>query len=297
MIIPYSTEVLIERWPISNLLIMALCVLFSALLMTGVLSPDAVEVMVLYGWSPIGLIGHMFLHAGFWHLVFNMLYLWVFGNAVCERLGSIFHVIVFLITGVLAGVVHNVFNCSPAVGASGAINGIIGFYLVLYPVNRINCFWWFLIRGGTFSISGFWLILFWFALDAWHAFSGAENGIAYWAHVGGFVSGVVLGFFFLKTGLVKMASYDNPTLLDYMSGEHNLRKGLAHEKESFIRPKLTSSYMESTGRSKKSDENLILSDINMDCPHCSQNLDIPQEMIGAAFQCPSCNGTIQLEAE
>ena len=162
-------------------------------------------------------------------------------------------------------------------------------------MNRINCFWYFFFRGGTFSISGFWLILFWFAVDAWHAFSGAEAGIAYWAHVGGFVSGVVLGFLFLKTGLVKMASYDNPTLLDYMTGNNKSRTGLGFEKESFIRPSLISSYQKTSGKILKSDMVSVDSDVNMDCPHCSQNMDVPSEMIGKEFQCPSCDGSILIE--
>ena len=291
MFIPYSTEVLIKKWPISNLVIMGGCIVAFVLLLAGALSDAVLEALILSGWSPLGLVGHQFLHTGLWHLVFNMLFLWVFGNAVCEKVGNIAYGLLFLSAGILGGVVHNLLDGAPAVGASGAINGVIGFYLVLYPVNRVNCFYWF-FRPGTFAIRGFWLILFWFVVDAWSAFSGADTGTAYWAHIGGFASGFAFGFLFLKTGLAKMADYDNPTLLDYLQGKHKARSGLAYEKQSFLRaPPLPSrpplprpAPPKTTGATR---------DINLDCPHCGQNLDVPREMMGSAFPCPSCRGAIQ----
>lgn len=295
MIIPVSTEVLIKKWPIGNLLLITACIASFVVMVMGGFSEGVINCLVLSGWNPVGLVGHQFLHAGLWHLLFNMLYLWVFGNAVCEKVGSLCFTLLFLTTGVLGGVLHVLCDGHPAVGASGAINGVIGCYLVLYPINRVNCFYWF-FRTGTFDISGFWLIAFWFAVDAWSAFSGAEGGVAYWGHVGGFVSGFALGFLFLKTGLATMADYDNPTLLDYLKGRHKKQSGLAFEKQSFVRP-----------ASRPSRPPIPLpvparvpqarSDINLDCPHCGQNLDVPGEMVGTAFRCPSCRGEIQLEAE
>jgi membrane associated rhomboid family serine protease len=243
----------------------------------------------------VGLIGHQFIHAGLWHLLFNMLYLWVFGNAVCEKLGNWVYAGVFLLTGVWAGSLHILLDGSPAVGASGAINGIIGVYLVLYPVNRVNCFYWFVFRGGAFDISGFWLILFWFAIDAWASFSGAATGVGHWAHVGGFVSGLALGVLILKSGLVKMANYDNPTILDYVGGKRRVKRGTEYERQSFVSaPRRAPAPPVPPPPAKPA---AASRNINMDCPHCSQNLDVPQDMIGMAFPCPSCQGGIQLEAE
>jgi len=129
MIIAYSTEVMLKRWPISNIVLILLCV--AVVFAAAGLSEDVIDVLVLNDWSLGSLIGYQFLHGGFLHLVFNMLYLWVFGNAVCERIGNVAHGLVFIATGVLAGVVHNIFDGTPAVGASGAINGIIGLYPAL----------------------------------------------------------------------------------------------------------------------------------------------------------------------
>ncbi len=305
MIIPYSTEVLIKRWPISNLVIIALCIISFVMTIFGGFSIDVLEAMILDGWNPIGLVGHLFLHAGFLHIIFNMLYLWVFGNAVCEKIGSLAHAGVFLGTGVAAAAFHNLLDGNPAVGASGAINGIIGFYFVLFPVNRVNCFYWFLFRAGTFAVSGFWLILFWFAGDAWLAFSGTQSDVAYWAHVGGFLSGVVLGVLFLKYGWARMADYDNSTLLNYFKRKKEMA-AVAYERRSFrttpakladlpsLRRPVTPSPQAST---KPPVSPAVKTDLNLDCPHCNQNMDVPQDMIGSSFRCPTCGGEIKLEEE
>lgn len=299
MIIPYSTEVLIKKWPISNLAFMGGCILAFIVLLTGGFSLPVLEAMVLSGWNPVGLIGHQFIHAGFWHLLFNMLYLWVFGNAVCEKIGNLAYAGTFLLTGVVAGAIHTIMDGNPAVGASGAINGIVGLYLVLYPINRVSCFYWF-FRPGTFDISGYWIITFWFIVDAWHAFSGAATGIAYWAHVGGFLSGFGLGIILLKTGVVKMARHDNPTLLDYISkrkpqgrsgtGPRGATRpdAMSERARNLVsRPAPETAPVPGTGTA----------DVNLDCPHCSQNLDVPAAMMGQAFACPTCGGTIVLKED
>ena len=296
MLIPYSTEVLIRKWPISNLAIMGCCIISFILLLAGVLSSTVLEAMILSGWNPLGLIGHQFLHAGFWHLGFNMLYLWVFGNAVCEKIGNLAYAGTFLLAGVFAGVVHNIMSNSPAVGASGAINGIVGLYLVLYPINRINCFYWF-FRPGTFDISGFWLIGCWFVVDAWHAISGTEAGIAYWAHVGGFLCGLGLGVVFLKTGVARMARYDNPTLLDYFGKNKQGAQPKDQKPERYNYTSTLAGEMVDRQKTEPRQRPPLSQDINFDCPHCSQNLDVSEEMMGRTIICPRCRGEIQLQEE
>jgi membrane associated rhomboid family serine protease len=298
MIIPYSTEVVITRWPVGNLLLIAACLAGFALELTVGMDHRFLQAMVLSGWHFSGLIGYQFLHAGVAHLVFNLLYLWVFGNAVCEKIGSFAYVGVYLLSGVLAGMAQILFDGTPAIGASGAINGMIGFYLVLYPVNRVNCFYW-ILRPGTFDIRGFWLILFWVLVDLFTAFSGTQTGLAAWAHVGGFVAGLGLGVVYLLAGWARMADYDNPTLLDYLSGAHRRRAGLTYEKQSFRptpageRGAVRSARPPVRPPARAEPEPPALS---IHCPHCSQALDIPAELIGKKIQCPACHGEIALEA-
>ena len=141
----------------------------------------------------------MFMHAGIAHIAGNMLYLWIFGDNVEDRLGSFKYLLFYLAGGLAASLTHLLFNPSsqiPTVGASGAIAAVLGAYLVMYPRSRI----------ATFIPLGFFMRLamvpasvvlgFWFILQLFNGFLsiGAADvgGVAFWAHIGGFVAGVVL---------------------------------------------------------------------------------------------------------
>ena len=315
ILLPYSTEVHIRRWPIGNLAIIGICVFVSLLIPAD---SELFAGMVLWHWHPIGMITYMFLHSGIMHLVLNMLALWVFGNTVCEKIGSLLFALVFILTGFIAGVVHMTMDVSPAIGASGAINGVIGFYLVLHPVNRINCLYWVLVKGGTFAISGFWIVLLWFGFDAYGALSHSQSGIAYWAHLGGFISGVMLGVLFLRRGWAKMESYDNPTLLDYIFKDKPQRKTREERADhgfgrlgrsaaplvktepmrTPVPPTKPPPPSERAATPEKSEAHQQPEQFtNIDCPHCAQNLDMPTDMIGISFACPACAKQILVEQE
>jgi len=131
----------------------------------------------------------MFLHADFLHLLGNGVFLWVFGNAVCARIGDLRYALAFLVLGIVAAATHLVFDGAPAVGASGAINGIVGMFLVMYPTEYLSAFFWFGIAPRTIDLKAYWAILLWFVLDLLGALSGL-GGVAYMAHIGGLVGGV-----------------------------------------------------------------------------------------------------------
>ena len=164
-------------------------------------SPTIYEQMVLRGWTLKGLIGHMFLHANFLHLAGNMLFLWLFGNAVCAKVGNLWYPLIFIVVGLAAGAAQLLLSPAAAIGASGAINGVVGMYVIFYPLNEISCLYRFIFRYGTFAVSGVWLILMWLAFDIWGVASKGE-GIAYFAHLGGFAGGFVLASMLLLTRLV-----------------------------------------------------------------------------------------------
>ena len=111
-----------------------------------------------------------------------------------------------------AAAMHLTFVGGPMIGASGAINGIVGVFLLWYPLNSSSCIYWFYIRGGTFQISSYWMILFWLMFDIWGVASGGGS-VAYWAHVGGFVAGLSLGAILLLTRAVKMVDLER-SLID-----------------------------------------------------------------------------------
>lgn len=215
MLIPHRVEVLHPRWPITNFVLIGLCVLTTFAWFAGV---EVLGYLVLDSWNPLDLLFYTLLHADILHLVFNMLYLWVFGNAICSKFGNIKFLFIFLGGAVASSISHLLLDGMPAVGASGAINAVIGVFLALYPVNRIHCIFIFIIRPYWFSIKAYWLIGFWFLTDIFGLFSGGESNVAFWAHIGGFVAGLAFGIVALAAKWVQMDELDNDTLLDLFTG-------------------------------------------------------------------------------
>ncbi len=140
----------------------------------------------------------MFLHAGFWHLAGNMLFLWIFGDNVEDFFGHLTYLVFYLVCGLGAGLLHIVFNLNstiPALGASGAISGVMGAYMLLYPRERIlTLVFVFLIPIPAVFILGCWFLLQF--LSGVTAIGGSPSGgVAVWAHVGGFLLGMLLTSF------------------------------------------------------------------------------------------------------
>lgn len=146
------------------------------------------------------MVTSMFLHGGWMHLLGNMLFLWVFGGSVEEALGHLQYLIFYFITGIGAAIVHTAFNWGskvPTVGASGAISGVMGAFIVLYPRARVTTlipalFLFFTIRIPAFLMLGYWFFLQFFSGVASLGGVGDQGGVAWWAHVGGFVLGAIL---------------------------------------------------------------------------------------------------------
>ncbi len=154
------------------------------------------------------IVTSMFLHAGWFHLLGNMLYLWIFGDNIEDRLGHIRYLLFYLAGGISAAFAHYFINPTsaiPTVGASGAIAAVLGAYLVIYPQSRVYTF----IPIGYFArlrlVPAVVVLTLWFILQL---FSGVgslgmadQGGTAYWAHIGGFVFGLLVGFLFKKRGI------------------------------------------------------------------------------------------------
>jgi len=141
------------------------------------------------------LVTSMFLHAGFAHILGNMLFLWIFGDNVEANFGHLPYLVFYLLCGIGSGLVHIAFNFHshvPALGASGAISGVMGAYIVLEPRNRIlSLFFIFLIRVPAVVVLGLW-----FAMQFLSGISSIgtvmNGGVAVWAHIGGFLLGVAV---------------------------------------------------------------------------------------------------------
>lgn len=149
----------------------------------------------------ITIFSSMFMHAGWLHLGGNMLYLFIFGDNVEDRLGHLKYLIFYLLCGVAATFAQYMFNLGsdvPNLGASGAIAGVLGAYIVMFPGERVRVLMGrAIVPMSALIVIGFWIVLqFISSLSAITASSqtGAGGGVAYMAHVGGFVAGVVLTF-------------------------------------------------------------------------------------------------------
>ena len=154
-----------------------------------------VPAWLMQGEGYSGLITHMFLHGGWMHLAGNMLFLWIFGDNLEDQMGHVGYLLFYLACGMLAAALQiagdPAFN-GPLIGASGAIAGVLGGYLVLFPRAKIDVLFIFIIFFRVFSISA-WIVLgVWFAVQGFNGYAVTDDGVAYLAHIGGFIAGAVL---------------------------------------------------------------------------------------------------------
>jgi len=155
----------------------------------------------------------MFLHGGWFHLLGNMLYLWIFGDNVEDRMGHLRFLIFYLLSGMGAGLFHiytNPRSVVPSIGASGAIAGVLGAYFILFPFSRIitllpYLFFWTVIEIPAFFYLGIWFLMQFFSgTTALLVGERMAGGVAWWAHVGGFITGIVLLPFLLPRRKVEV---------------------------------------------------------------------------------------------
>ena len=151
------------------------------------------------------IITSMFLHGGWMHLVGNMLYLWIFGNNIEDRLGHFRFIIFYLFIGVIASLTQimvNPFSTIPQIGASGAVSGILGAYILLFPKTKVLTLipLFYIIR--IISLPAFVVLGFWIVLQIINGFVSlsytAQGGVAFFAHIGGFIAGLL----FIKPFLI-----------------------------------------------------------------------------------------------
>ncbi|RPI10081.1 MAG: rhomboid family intramembrane serine protease, partial [Zetaproteobacteria bacterium] len=164
-----------------------------------------------FGYIPaepdlLALLTSMFLHGGWLHLLSNMLFLWLAGASLEERWGRLFYTPLYFAGGVAAALTHAVMNphsAIPMVGASGAIAALMGAFLVRLSMTRIRFFYWFLIVRGTFVMPAYVALPLWLLQQFAMARSGAAGRIAVWAHIGGFLFGVLVAIVVKLTDLEK----------------------------------------------------------------------------------------------
>jgi len=221
--IPLRDAIPAQSFPAATVLLIALNVLtFVYELSLGseldmfITQYGAVPLRFMWAWQRedvstvkrfLPLVTSMFLHGGWLHLGGNMLYLWIFGDNVEDRLGHVRFLLFYLACGLVAALtqiyVHPTSRI-PMVGASGAVAGVLGAYLILFPYSRVLALIPILFFFQIVELPASLFLVFWFLMQF---LSGAVSitddpyltgGVAWWAHIGGFVSGVALGFLFPK---------------------------------------------------------------------------------------------------
>jgi membrane associated rhomboid family serine protease len=219
-VIPLRDNVRSRSWPVVNVLL----ILASAAAFVYELSLQRAGLLegFIQNWAVVPerlarhpfadgatVVSAMFLHGGWSHIIGNMMYLWIFGDNVEDRLGHFRYLVFYLLAGTAATAAQvflNPASALPNLGASGAIAGVLGAYFVLYPRARVET----LIPLGFFSriveVPAFFFLGFWFliqALQGWGSLAvgpvrGDVGGVAWWAHLGGFAAGFILVWFFKK---------------------------------------------------------------------------------------------------
>jgi membrane associated rhomboid family serine protease len=210
--IPLRDAIRSKNFPAVNFIIIGLNIIVFLWQFTQ--GPHLKEALYLYGIVPLRysdpelsaqftrfqqylpFLSSMFLHGGFLHIIMNMWFLYIFGDNIEDRLGHIRYLVFYLFCGLAAGLVHLFTNWSsniPTIGASGAISGVMGAYLLLYPRSKILTlipifFFFQFVEIPAFIFLGFWLLLQLFSAGLTPRNVG---GIAFWAHIGGFIAGLI----------------------------------------------------------------------------------------------------------
>ena len=152
------------------------------------------------------IVTSLFLHAGFMHLAGNMLFLWIFGDNLEDRMGHVWFLVFYLACGIGASLIHFVTGPNsmvPTVGASGAIAGVMGGYLLLFPKAKVDILLILIVFFRVFVLPSWILLALWFGIQLIGSLGSDPDlgGVAYWAHTGGFVIGLALTFpLFLSLG-------------------------------------------------------------------------------------------------
>jgi len=221
---PLRDTVQARSLPLMNWALIAVNVLIFVLLLSG---PRAELWITRYGMVPaqifstptawLTVVTSMFLHGGLFHLISNMWALYIFGDNVEDRMGPTRFLFFYLLCGAAAAVVHILMNPNstiPTVGASGAISGVMGAYLVLFPYSRVITLIPFFFFPYFFEVPALFFIGLWFGGQLVNALLTSAlappdiGGVAWWAHVGGFVAGIVLVRLFVVRRYVRRSYID-----------------------------------------------------------------------------------------
>lgn len=276
---PYEADVPFERRPFVNWLILVLIVAVFWLQYAANQDVDGAQAreaiwapFVLRYFSFTELIGYMWLQHSVYHVVGNVIFLRLFGNAVSQKIGNLIYFPLFVGFGVVAGIVHLLAGGEAFIGAGGAISGMVGMYLMFYPRHDINFAFFDRWFSGSFSISGWWMVLLWLSIDAAGVMATGAGWGACIGHLGGFAAGVIVGLTLLATKLVPIDPNEDECILQvFTMGKE--RWGLDPSSPD--------------GEVGQATDELI----RFRC-RCGQKIKMPTARMGTVTKCPTCSELI-----
>lgn len=222
MIVPYSVDVPMERWPIANWCLIGVTCITSVVAFPALAGMAPLENWMLSGPAPwnseLGVLGSVMTHGDIMHLVGNMIFLFVFGNAVNAKLGHSMFLALYFIFGAISSLASMAFTDGPGLGASGAIAGITGMFIVFFPKNTVSVFYWLFFRFvGTWSVPALVVIGLYFAKDVlFHVLEQTTDyasGVGVVAHIAGTLAGFTAGVALVLTDRVRATTAEE-TLLE-----------------------------------------------------------------------------------
>ena len=194
-----------STFPLVTVLLIAACVL--AYIYQSLLDPFSQNyflaryALIPAQFRPVTLVTSMFMHAGFWHILGNMIFLWAFGKSLEDAMGHVKFFSFYMLCGIVAGIVQMYLSADsrvPTVGASGAIAGVMGAYLLKFPRAYIHTLVFVIFFVTTTEIPAWFFVIFWFGMQLLGGYGSltttqvASGGTAWFAHIGGFLAGMLL---------------------------------------------------------------------------------------------------------
>jgi membrane associated rhomboid family serine protease len=214
MFFPIRTDRRLHRTPWVNYALIAVNIVVFVIT-KDMLDKPVIEPLILTPVMPRlhQFVTYQFLHGSAMHVIGNMLFLYVFGNSVEDRLGRLAYLGFYLAGGVLAGLGHALIESAPVIGASGAVAAVSGAYLALVPRSRVTVLYWFIIVGA-FEVSSVYIIGFYFVYDV-VKYLWASESVAYLAHMTGYAFGFAVALSLLLVGLLDREPFDLLALLEH----------------------------------------------------------------------------------
>ncbi len=203
---------------------------------------NATSILSKYAFIPahptlLGLLGANFLHGGWLHIIGNMWFLWLAGAILEDTWGRVIYPVFYITAGVLAFQVHamvNVGSLTPTLGASGAIAGLMGAFLVRFPTAKIEMGYLLFYRFIRFKMAAYWLLPIWLVTEILYgSVFGQSSGVAHWAHVGGFAFGALIALAVQRTGLEQIAEKGIQDKISWVSHPLLAEAGEQMEKREF----------------------------------------------------------------